>query len=164
MNAKRIFVRFLIFGMMGLLLEVFNGAFGRALAGDINIFGKTSPWMILDYGILGIAIMPIANILIRRRVPLPVRALFYMFGIFAIEYVSGIIFTWGLGLRIWNYSDMPYNLHGQIALSFAVPWYCIGLVAEYLYKRVDACAVVLVRGMRAEQLLELEVAPAKESS
>ena len=160
MNAKRIFARFLIFGLIGLLLEVFADAISHGMNGNWNIHGCSSPWMIPDYGLLGVLLMPMANPMIRRRVPLLIRAFVYMIAIFAVEYVSGIIFTWGFGLRIWDYSSMPYNLHGQIVLSCVIPWYAIGIAAEYLHRRVDACAIILVRGIRAEQLLELEVAPA----
>jgi uncharacterized membrane protein len=66
--------------------------------------------------------------------------------IFAVEYVSGIIFTRGFGLHIWSYTGMSYNLHGQIALYCVPIWYTLGLLAEYLYRKVDAVAGFLVYG------------------
>lgn len=152
MQYKRVLARFLIFGLMGLLLEVFFGASNQLLRMNWNLRGSTSPWMMLDYGLFGIILMPVAEPLKRRGVPLPARAFLYMLVIFLVEYVSGVIFHFGMGLRIWDYSNKPLNLHGQITLYYAPGWYLLGLVAESLYKRVDACAVVLVRGLRAEAL------------
>lgn len=155
MQVKRAFTRFMIFALGGLLGEVFFTAAGRAFHGDWNLHGHTSPWMMIDYGLFGVILMPVANLLIRKGVPLPVRAFFYMLVIYAVEYTSGIIFTWGLGLRIWDYSYLPYNLHGQITLYTAPVWYALGFLAEYLYRKVDAIAVLLLRGVTAEQIEQL---------
>ena len=152
MQTKRVLLRFLIFALIGLLIEVFFTAAGRLAHGDWNAHGHTSPIMMLDYGLLGVVLMPIARPFIKRGVPLVFRAVVYMLGIFVVEYVSGIIFTWGFGLRIWNYSNLPFNLHGQITLLYAPFWWGLGLFAEYLYRKVDAVAVLLLRGVTAEEL------------
>jgi uncharacterized membrane protein len=150
----RAIVRFLLFAWLGLLLEVHFTALGSLAKGDWNLRGQTSPWMMLDYGLLGILLMPIAQPLIARGVPLVLRAAIYMLGIFVVEYVSGMIFT-AFGLRIWNYSHLPYNLHGQITLLYAPLWWGLGLVVETLYRRIDAFAVVILRGVSAEAVERL---------
>ncbi|HQN00457.1 MAG TPA: hypothetical protein PLL36_05255, partial [Candidatus Hydrogenedentes bacterium] len=61
---------------------------------------------------------------------------------------------------VWSYEGLPYNLHGQIMLHSAPVWYGLGLAGEYLYRKVDAIAVVLMRGFSAEQLLVLNPADA----
>ena len=152
MRAKRIFVRFLLFALIGLLMEVFFGAFHDLLDADWDLRGSTSPWMMLDYGLLGIVTPWIARPLKARGIPLFARAFVYMLGIFFIEYVSGIVFHKVMGLHIWNYDHLPYNLHGQIALYFVIPWYLLGLVTEPLFKRVDRCAVVLAHGWTVHDL------------
>lgn len=164
MQFKRALIRFLIFAMMGLLLEVFGGAFHDLKALDWDLRGSTSPWMMFDYGLFGLILMPVANPLKRWGIPLPVRAFVYMLMIFFVEYASGCIFHFGMGIWVWDYSDLPYNLHGQIAAAFIPTWYFLGLVGEYLYARVDACAVTLTRGLRAELLERLEPEPVKEAS
>lgn len=153
----RALVRFLLFAWLGLLIEVHFTALGSLTGGDWNLRGHTSPWMMLDYGLLGILLMPIARPLIARGVPLVLRAMVYMLGIFAVEYVSGMIFT-ACGLRIWNYSHLPYNLHGQITLLYAPLWWGLGLAVEAIYRRIDAFAVVLLRGLSAETLERLPTA------
>lgn len=148
---NRAAIRFLLFALIGLLMEVFFTAISRLVDGDLNMHGRTSPWMMIDYGLLGIALMPIARPMIRRGVPLPLRAVVYMLGIFLVEYVSGIIFV-AFGLRIWDYSHLPYNLHGQITLLYTPFWFLLGLVIEGLYRKVDAIAATLHGGLSAEQI------------
>ena len=148
---RRALLRVLLFALLGLVFEVFFTDLGALLRGKIGRNGNTSLLMMLDYGVLGLAVGPIAEALKRRRVPLALRALVYMFGIFFVEYTSGRLFT-ACGWNIWNYSGLKWNLHGQITLLYAPIWYCLGLGAEFLYRRVDACAVVLQRGLTAEQI------------
>lgn len=143
--------RFLLFALLGLLIEVFFTAAHELRGGNWNMHGRTSPWMMLDYGLLGILLMPIARPLIAWGVPLVLRAAVYMAGIFIVEYISGLIFV-QFGLVIWDYSDKPYNLHGQITLLYAPYWYALGLVVEAIYRRIDAMALVLARGWTRQDL------------
>jgi uncharacterized membrane protein len=157
-QAKRVLWRFLIFGLFGLLIEVFFGASGDLIQhGRWNLRGGTSPWMMFDYGLLGIILMPVAQPMKRRGVPLPVRAILYMVMIFAVEFVSGWVFDL-LGIKIWDYSDKRFNLYGYITLMYTPFWYALGLGAEYVYKKVDAMALVLALGLTAERI-EADAAP-----
>ena len=151
MQIKRAFTRFILFALLGLLMEVFFGAAHSYAEGNWNLTGKTSPWMMLDYGLLGLLLAPISTPLIRLGVPLVLRAAAYMVLIFVVEYFSGLLFV-AMGLRIWDYSHLPYNLHGQITLTYAPYWYALGFACEFLYKRIDAIAVLLIRGLTAEQV------------
>jgi uncharacterized membrane protein len=149
---KRIAIRFLLFALLGLLIEVFFTWMSRFFSGNFSAQGHTSPIMMLDYGMLGIVTMPLARPMRAHGIPLFLRAVVYMIGIFAVEYVSGIIFTRCLGLHIWDYSHMRFNLQGQITLMFVPCWYTLGLFVEFLYRRVDACALVIARGLTAEEI------------
>lgn len=152
MQTKRIITRFFIFALLGLLMEVFFTATVDFIHDhDSNLKGGTHLWMMVDYGLLGVLLEPIATPLIRLGLPLFVRAAAYMLLIFAVEYFSGLMFV-AMGLKIWDYSDLPYNLHGQITLLYAPFWYGLGFACEFLYKRVDAIAVLLIRGLTAEQI------------
>lgn len=48
------------------------------------------------------------------------------------EFWAGCVLNLWLGLNIWDYSDMPLNLMGQICLPFAVLWIPIVLLAIVL--------------------------------
>ncbi|MBW7865857.1 MAG: hypothetical protein GX580_11675 [Candidatus Hydrogenedens sp.] len=157
---KRMLLRVLLFALLGLLFEVFFTDLGAMLRGKIGRHGNTSLLMMLDYGLLGLVVGPIAEALKRRRIPLALRAVVYMVGIFFIEYVSGRLFT-AAGWDIWNYSGQKWNLHGQITLMYAPFWYFLGLWVEFLYRRVDACAAVILRGLTADQVMAVEKTEAR---
>lgn len=40
----------------------------------------------------------------------------------AVEFIFGMIFNVFLGLSVWDYSNIPLNLFGQICLLFSVLW------------------------------------------
>ncbi len=142
-SKRRVAVRVVLFAMLGLVMEVlFTASAALLLHGDWNMRGHTSPWMMLDYGILGVAVSPMSAWLKRRRIPLPARAAAYMLGIFLVELVSGEIFT-ALGLRIWDYSTYPLNFRGQITLVYAPFWYALGMGLETLHRWIDLCAAAL---------------------
>ena len=46
-----------------------------------------------------------------------------------LEYTSGCILNLGLGLNVWDYSNIPYNLNGQICLLFSILWIFVSLFA-----------------------------------
>lgn len=45
------------------------------------------------------------------------------------EFVTGCIVNLWLGWNVWNYSNMPLNLLGQICLPFCVLWVLLGAIA-----------------------------------
>ena len=151
MPVKRALIRFLICAVFGMLLELLASAIqGVRHDHSWNLFGHSSFWMVFDYGLLGILVGPISAPLRRWRLPLAGRAVVYMLLIYLVEYVSGRLLTAG-GLEIWSYHDR-YNLHHQITLTLAPAWYLLGLFAETLNRKADACAVTLLRGFTAAQL------------
>lgn len=50
----------------------------------------------------------------------------------ALEFIFGVLLNIVLGLEIWNYSLLPYNLLGQISLIFSVAWFFLSLPAIML--------------------------------
>lgn len=50
----------------------------------------------------------------------------------AIELIAGMILNVWLGLNVWNYSNMPLNLWGQICLPFSCLWFFLSAVAIVL--------------------------------
>ena len=153
-HTKRVALRFLLFALFGLLLEVFLSSAIGFWKGDLTPRGHTSVWMLFDYGLLGVLIMPMARPLIRWGVPLPVRAFVYMLAIYAVEYPSGALFT-ALGMQVWNNGWCRWNFHDHIALDFAPVWYGVGLVVEYLCGKFDAMALVAVKGLSAEDVARI---------
>lgn len=154
MNWKRTLLRVLLFACFGLLIELcFTGLGSSISKGNWNLRGHSSPWMMPVYGLLGILVGPISEALKGRNAPFLLRAVAYMLMIFFVEYVAGVLFEW-VGLDIWDYSKRPLNLHGHITLTYAPFWFFLGLWLEYLHRKLDACAVALVHGFTADELLQ----------
>lgn len=57
-----------------------------------------------------------------RDIPLPIQILIGTFIITFLEFIFGCIFNLWLNLNIWDYSDMPYNIMGQICLQYMLLW------------------------------------------
>ena len=48
------------------------------------------------------------------------------------DLAAGILLNRWLGLGIWDYSNMPFNLWGQICLPFSVLWVFLAGIAVVL--------------------------------
>ena len=48
------------------------------------------------------------------------------------EFLFGVIFNLGLKWHIWDYSDTPFNVLGQVCLPFTLIWYFLSLPAILL--------------------------------
>lgn len=46
-----------------------------------------------------------------------------------IEFIAGIIINVKLGWNVWDYSNLPLNIMGQICLPFSIVWFFISLIA-----------------------------------
>ena len=78
-----------------------------------------------------------------------------------VEYVSGCLFNRCLKLNVWDYSNLPINLHGQVCLLYSVLWGGLGLLAIPLYQFLETRVLPLQKsdngqslhlGERAEQI------------
>lgn len=46
-----------------------------------------------------------------------------------VEFFTGCIVNLWMGLKVWDYSNLPFNILGQICLPFCVAWFFLSLVA-----------------------------------
>ena len=79
--------------------------------------------MFLAIGMLN-ALMPRASLLRRGLVGGAM--------VTAAEFATGCVVNLQLGLGVWDYSDMPFNILGQICLPFTVIWLVLAIVAIIL--------------------------------
>lgn len=49
-----------------------------------------------------------------------------------VEFVSGCILNLWLGLNVWSYYHMPYNLLGQVCLLFTNLWFLLSAIGILL--------------------------------
>ena len=52
----------------------------------------------------------------------------------AVEFIIGIFLNLILKLKVWDYSNSPYNLLGQICLPFTLIWTIISIPVIYFCK------------------------------
>ena len=62
------------------------------------------------------------------EVPLWLQALACALLVTAVELAAGVILNIWLGLDIWDYSHLPFNLWGQICPQFAAVWWFLCLL------------------------------------
>lgn len=46
-----------------------------------------------------------------------------------IEFISGCIINIALGLNVWDYSNLPLNILGQVSLIFSFAWFVLSYFA-----------------------------------
>lgn len=49
-----------------------------------------------------------------------------------IEFISGCYLNIYLGLGVWDYSHVPFNLLGQVCLPFSIIWMLLSIPVIYL--------------------------------
>lgn len=114
----KLFLLFVIGGTLYCLIEL---AFRR----------RTHPSMFLVGGICFLSCGAINEVI-------PWEMLFYkqmLIGAVVItlhEFVAGVILNLWLHLNVWDYSNMPMNLLGQICLPFSIAWFFLSAIAIVL--------------------------------
>ena len=54
-----------------------------------------------------------------------------------LEYITGMIVNVKYNLKVWDYSDMKYNVNGQICLLYSFFWALISLICVYVYNVIE---------------------------
>ena len=58
-------------------------------------------------------------------------------GITIVEGLGGLVFNVALGMHVWDYSELPFNLFGQVCLLFSVIWVLLSYPAMKLLALLD---------------------------
>ena len=53
-----------------------------------------------------------------------------------LEFIGGCILNIWLGLGIWNYSNMPFNILGQVCLVYTILWFLLSYVVIWLDDKI----------------------------
>lgn len=67
-----------------------------------------------------------------RCMPLVLQQLIAASGITVIEFIFGLILNVWLGLNMWDYSNMPGNILGQICPQFMILWFFLSAIGIIL--------------------------------
>ncbi len=97
--------------------------------------GFTHPSMFVAGGLCFIAIDIIYRWIGKKSLVL--AAVLCGIVITAVEFIIGSVVNIALGLRVWDYSGVPFNFMGQICLLYSVLWMALSIPAMYLCKLSD---------------------------
>lgn len=109
----------------GLLFII--GAVGYA-AIEIIWRGRTHWSMMIAGGLCFILFSMVAEMLNGKS--LLVKAAVCAVGVTAIEFIFGVVFNIWLKMGVWDYSNVPFNIMGQICPMFSILW--VGVAIAFL--------------------------------
>lgn len=55
----------------------------------------------------------------------------------AVEFVFGVIFNLLFKMDVWDYSEMPFNLMGQVCPTFTVLWFALSLLMLPVAEKIN---------------------------
>jgi len=126
-------MRFIIYGMVGWMMEVIWTGLHSLLHKDYSLVAKTYLWMFPIYGLV-VCMEPI--FIKVQQFPWIFRGGIYMSCIFLVEYLTGFLLKKGIGQCPWDYKGTPFQIKGLIRLDYAPVWFCVGLLMEWLFFRL----------------------------
>ena len=119
-NTTKNIIIFLIFGISYYLLEI--------------LWRGYSHWtMIIVGGLCGLLIGLINEI--TPKINTILQMLLGSVIVTIIEFVTGYIINIKLDLNIWDYSNLRFNILGQISLLFSMLWFFL----SYIVIKLDDC-------------------------
>lgn len=118
--------RFILYSFFGFLLEVGFARLIRHPKRDRKCFILLPLCPV--YGLGAVAILALAGAL--RAGPVGVMAIGFLSAT-AAEYVMGLFYERALGVRFWDYTGLPLNLHGLVCLPFSLCWTVLALALVY---------------------------------
>ncbi len=96
------------------------------------LFRGRTHWTMFIVGGICFYLVGLVNEIIPWEMPLCKQCAIGACIITAIEFLSGCIINLWLGWNVWDYSEMPLNVLGQICIPFSVAWYFLSLAAIIL--------------------------------
>lgn len=96
------------------------------------LFRGRSHWTMAVLGGVIFLIIGSFNEILPWEMPLLLQAVLGAMVVTMAELAAGILLNRWLGLGIWDYSNMPFNLWGQICLPFSVLWVFLAGIAVVL--------------------------------
>ena len=103
----------------------------------------TGPYLPI-YGVGVIALYAVSNInfgITSEAVDIIVKILLIGVGMTLIEFIAGLIFIKGMGIKLWDYSDRKGNIMGIICPIFSLAWLVVGSLYYFFLNPVLVSAI-----------------------
>jgi hypothetical protein len=125
-------VLFLIFSFFGVGIEViFSSIHDYVRNKDISLKGRSYLWMFPLYGIWGLVIGPLYNLI--EVIPFILRGFIYLAVIFAGELSYGYLLKLIIKKCPWEYKGR-WTIKGVINLLYLPFWLIFGYISEMIYR------------------------------
>lgn len=109
------------------------GTLGGAVYVFIELLWRGySHWSMFLLGGICFIALGLINEVIPWEMPLTAQMFIGCVIITVLEFITGCIVNLWLGWDVWDYSDLPYNLLGQISIMSSVGWYFLSAVGIVL--------------------------------
>jgi uncharacterized membrane protein len=136
-----ILVHCFVYGVLGMLVEVFFTGVGSLLHRDSKATCQTYLWMLPVYGPTGLLLAFIhQNIAVTPWSLAPV----YVLIIYGAEFCSGWMIRRLIGVCPWDYGRGRWTVMGLIQLKYAPFWFvlalCFNRICDLLQKILDLIA------------------------
>ena len=87
-----------------------------------------SHWTMFILGGTCFVLLGLINEILDWDTPLTLQMLIGCTVITVLEFITGCVVNLWLGWNVWDYSDLKFNILGQISLFSSIGWYSISLV------------------------------------
>ena len=115
--------------MNKLLKYIALGTLGGVLYVLIELMWRGySHWSMFLLGGICFVALGLINEVIPWEMPLTAQMFIGCAIITALEFITGCIVNLWLGWDVWDYSELPCNLLGQISLKSSIGWYFLSAV------------------------------------
>lgn len=136
MGKKRL-VLFILFGCLGITVEIFFTAlvdlYGQVMNGGItnlSLAGKSYIWMFPIYGLIALLFEPLYKMVHNYNVIF--RTFIYAIAIFVVEFATGWLLDVITGYCPWEYHSR-WAVMGYIRLDYLFFWMGFSYLVEKLY-------------------------------
>ena len=92
------------------------------------IYRGYTHWSMLILGGLCFTAVGEINEFLPWDTPLWIQMLISSIIITALEFICGCVVNIWLGLNVWDYSNLPFNIMGQVCLPFSIMWFFLSAV------------------------------------
>ena len=118
MMKLKIFFKYVVLFIIG----------GIAYCGIEMLWRGYSHWTMFLLGGVCFIALGLINEILPWQMPLTAQMFIGCAIITALEFITGCIVNLWLGWDVWDYSELPCNLLGQISLKSSVGWYFLSAV------------------------------------
>ncbi len=122
-TISQIIILFAVYSFMGWIIEViYRSITQRQIINAGFLFGPFIP--IYGFGASFIILLEFQI----KQWPLPVIIVTYGILLTVIEYIAGFILEKTFKLKLWDYSQNKFNIHGRICLLFSLFWTALAII------------------------------------